>query len=806
MAALTDFELVAPGADFAAKLAASGDDALVAMPQEFWVVTTLDTTEFAKGPSAPGFEQWPLWALSVIVARAYQESATLTLFATDSVVTPHKIKETLEDAESTGFLSRAEGRVSWTALDALANDLAEHAARQRELGNLGPYQCDDNSFLDFQSAAIPQGHRFNVLNHLMARDLRNQEGMPVGLLRLPVLFYPYTSGPADFGDGTDAAIVLAHVIHTAAATFASLNATSQRLAVARLLNVPVPYQLVLYSTDVADRVAFVDMLAAWAKVSERPAVMQEHFSRILKTHDTLDKWVRTSLGPFQKASQLMRALGCDAYSLEIESFVILDKALRDCDDVWRDEVTADQNITYLLTTLGKQPGKRATGGDDAPDGVRVQALHGEVVRRAAKLVTDLEKWAEDTDRSDFAAIELIYAARVSKPIKFLLGKVAVASLPPIYALSCETLPSKLDEFVIDTLKHDDAGRLDPTLEDLTVRALYTLHASTSRSFFQHLEQGEFLAISWDKDFILPLLSVLQPGETHTTFAMRDVYGDSDRWLLHRTFVSRALAAVGKPASANNSFDAICDEWQRDLAQARLGGDALKQDFLDQTDMLMRGVWASADSKARLSLSTGTSYPEELFDGSASEVQSYRTFVRGLPAVRALATKYTRTLGKLVAAAAPTEGTSNTRIHPAAAPRVVAAGSRINSVRTGDDGFACHTAYGEHWFNVEKCEAFVKSTFKVANVCVMTGLAPFVMNVPGMSAKQLALTFCSCQHKLDAPEHKLAHRCDLFEAVCKADGCYERRQNLRKKAVVAGDTAAIKARSPRKPFRGQAAGK
>ena len=198
------------GADFDAKVAASGPNGLVAVPQDHWVAESLVTQEFAKGPTVGDFEQWPVWALSIIVSRVYAEAAVLSVYATDGLLFPAKIKETLGDAEQTGFLARPDGCVTWTSLEALAHDLAEHARAQRLKGNTGPYELDDSSLHDFHSPPIPHGDTFEVLNELIAHDLRDGDGIPVAFLRLPILFYPFTPAP-DFLDGTEAAVVLAYV-------------------------------------------------------------------------------------------------------------------------------------------------------------------------------------------------------------------------------------------------------------------------------------------------------------------------------------------------------------------------------------------------------------------------------------------------------------------------------------------------------------------------------------------------------------------------------------------------------------------
>jgi hypothetical protein len=300
-------------------------------------------------------------------------------------------------------------------------------------------------------------------------------------------------------------------------------------------------------------------------------------------------------------------------------------------------------------------------------------------------------------------------------------------------------------------------------------------------------------------------------------------------------VHRALAAIGKPATADNSFDAICNEIDKDLRHANLGGECLRLDCLNQIHPLMLGVWACGESKCKWALSSGSTYPEELFDASASEVLAYRGFIKGLPAVRALATKYTHTLGIMVAVAGGSSsgsggaGTSSGGDGKGPGKRGTGAGdaggsggggaggtpsradvvgARLSNVGDDGKGFSAHTKYGKHWFNVAECEKFIKANFKVTDVCVPASLAPHVMNVSGLSELQLALEYCACNHTVNAPQHKLALRREVFNQLTQAPGCYERRRNLRKAAEVAGDAQPSRYRRANAPgsFRRQAVGK
>ena len=116
----------------------------------------------------------------------------------------------------------------------------------------------------------------------------------------------------------------------------------------------------------------------------------------------------------------------------------------------------------------------------------------------------------------------------------------------------------MDEYVVDTLKHDANGELD--LEDLTVRHLY-VEAPTldgKRAFFKQLYAHKF-AMDWDKLLVAPILKLLQPGEPVLACTAHEVFASDERQKAHRMYVARALAAVGKRPEVDNSYDAISDE-------------------------------------------------------------------------------------------------------------------------------------------------------------------------------------------------------------------------------------------------------
>ena len=247
-------------------------------------------------------------------------------------------------------------------------------------------------------------------------------------------------------------------------------------------------------------------------------------------------------------------------------------------------------------------------------------------------------------------ITITYESGVSLAIRWLQGTGSAAGLPPVFRNSCEMLPGKLDEYVLDAIMHDEEGNLDEDLEGLTVRSLHIKGATTlatQRAFFTNLTANRFTAIDWEKMLIAPIWMLMCPGRAVRVWSMAEVYLDQKRWALHTVYVSRALAAIGKLETAPNSFVALINEWNAALARAERGGVELAADCIDNIVPLMDGGWASAEAIGVASLK-GTFDTPSLFDGDIPEVSSWRTFQEGLVPMKQMVTRYKRTFASLLA--------------------------------------------------------------------------------------------------------------------------------------------------------------
>ena len=787
MAAYTDWTLIAAGADTDAKVAASDNNAYVAVPKMAAIRNLLNTAEFTEGVATADHVLWPWWAVSALVSAAYADRG-VTLYASDMMPLPQTAGRTLEDAESTGAFTDVVGIPT---LAVGARLIGRHAKAQRAAGNATPYELRDADVYNWGGATLPAGHAAELLNDLMSSELFRDEatagdvpdGQPEAALLLPLLLHPMTPSPDLDGD---AGVVMQHITATARTAFPALAGTSIRLAVARLLAVPAPVEILVLSASLASRVALVDLLGAWADVAARPALLQQYFPRMLTVLEHLGQWVRTATGPFQKGLQLMKLLSTDTKVLDIDAFVILDGILGQCADRWAAGKSADANIAALHDALRGSAQSPAAGAAAGGSGAAVStdrlAAEGADAARMAKLADDLVQHFASDEADPLEAIEIIVESRVSKALRWLQGEVAAGSLPPVFAASCAALPGKIDEYVIDALKHDDKGNLDPDLEELTVSSLYT-EASTlagKRVFFARLWANKFAAIQWEPDLIHKLSAILDP-DSKATYTQRAAYGDSDRWSLHETYVGRALAAVGKPADVDNSFAAVSDEWRNTLAQARRGGGPLKEDTLDQIVTLMDGVWTNAEAHGAASL-RGALYANSLFDAAGfSELAAFRSFAEAMPGMKKMTRHFKRSFAAMVGGSSssaspvtPKAPPNGSTPPPPAKPYVAPLpGSKIATIGVDGD-WQSHTATNDEWFHVANCQRVIKEKLGVDGACVLA----CTCQVTKGHELESALAFCAEGHALTAPQHQLVlQRALLFSTLKSAGDCVERRSGL-----------------------------
>ena len=805
---IVDYELRAVGRDYGAKYGALDDDGWVWVPIAAKFLSAVAQAQYQTGEEKDDHVAVPFWVLAALVDGVYEPSE-LGLYASDSMVSAHVIGATLKDAEDSGFYMRAGTRTVWPSLEAHANDLASFAAEQRAAGNAEPYMLEEDDFHTLTVAAWSAGHPFEVLNELVVTDL-TVDDLHVST-KTAWLLYPVTPAP-DLSEGTQACIVMKHLISTAKAHEPGLAAISLRLAVARLLHVPLPYQLANIGISLMGRINYISKLAAWAITRDRSSIIENDFKLLLNDLPTLSKWVLTAVGPFQKAMTLVVRLGGDASAIGVDTFVILEAKLITLDSAWRDGQSADANISFLLD---KMPRQASAGGITvaSADDSAISSIQGgsEHLARMALLDTNMNAWAANGRQADaMEGITIIYESGVSLAIRWLQGTGSAAGLPPVFRNSCEMLPGKLDEYVLDAIMHDEEGNLDEDLEGLTARSLYIKGATTlatQRAFFTNLVANRFTAIDWEKMLIAPIWMLMCPGRAVRVWSMAEVYLDQKRLALHTVYVTRALAAVGKLETAPNSYAALINEWTAALARAERGGAELAADCIDNIVPLMDGGWASAEAIGVASLK-GTFYTPSLFDGDIPEVASWRTFQEGLVPMKQMLSRYKRTFASLLKPAVTVnhfEATDTTTSHTrglagsgggaggsgggAAAGSglgggkalpMPAPGSRVAKMAT-EAGWSAATEYASHWYHVENCKAMAAKRFGCKDACVMSVVT---QGAPRGYEAEWALAYCDQNHSVDAPEHALlAKRTEYMAAM--DDTMFQQRAKLRQQAVASG---------------------
>jgi hypothetical protein len=229
------------------------------------------------------------------------------------------------------------------------------------------------------------------------------------------------------------------------------------------------------------------------------------------------------------------------------------------------------------------------------------------------------------------------------------------------------------------------------------------------------------------------------------------------------------------ADAPNSYAALVDEWTAPLARAELGGSELAADCVDAIEKFMDGAWASAESIGVAALK-GSHYSSSLFDGDIPEVGAFRTFQEGLGPIKNMLKRYKRSVQAMMAPifAAGRSGTAATGGGRGAGGvaggdgggppdiyKMPAPGSKVAACVTVD-GWTCATEFGDRWYHINNCKALAETKFGCKDACVMCVVA--TGGVKGRE-EEYALSHCSKNHKVGAPQHALlAKRAEFIAAI------------------------------------------
>ena len=354
------------------------------------------------------------------------------------------------------------------------------------------------------------------------------------------------------------------------------------------------------------------------------------------------------------------------------------------------------------------------------------------------------------------------------------------------------LPGKMDEYTIDYIRTDDTGKLDPELEELTATHLHvpgkSLHER--RFFFRMLHSLQLGAIDWEKHFISKLVHLMDPSN-NATFTLRQALSDPDRWSCHLTYVPRALMAVHKLSEVDNSFSALASEIGKVFTQAKRGGDALREDCLDQMAVLYPAIWTNAEQYGVASLKT-VIYQSQLIDVSGfTELVIFRSFAEQLPQMKAWCTRFKRTFSNstggtsLLGHAGSSAGSGavpDGKRHLSAKDIKEFVGRSISTIHEHESrkGFFGHHKSSENWYHEASIQEVLLPTTK-CKICVLVTFAPFPKNSEGF---KLAIGFCQAGHAPSAPEHNWFYKQRELKETLVLDTHYFKEPDRRAKLGLA----------------------
>ena len=400
--------------------------------------------------------------------------------------------------------------------------------------------------------------QYRAWNAVSVTDL-SVHGSAAPWMRLHWLMYPMTPEADMTDEDNDTPTMMRFVDAAALAAFPARHAASPRAAIAALLTIPevydLPYQLMQYGLSLAARMQFIDLCVAWVS-RDRFAIVRDFFAAVMAHLDALSGWLDDASAPYQSAVRMCVAMGGTAAAIGVPELVKANHELArgTYDHLWSDERDADANVEYFVCDL---TGRRASAPGAASSGapaVHVAPSPADAVlhRLYDSIVTEL-----DEGGGEFRAIDAIYESGSGAAIRWLNGKPNKGRepLPAGFVAKCCTLPGMQHEYLLDAIKRLDDGTLDKDLEGLDMSVFEQgVTAAAKARFFVLFFNGNFSVIDWEKDFIQRIAVFLDPAAA--AFTLEEALRDPDRRAMHVLYIGRALDAVGKPPSADESLAAL----------------------------------------------------------------------------------------------------------------------------------------------------------------------------------------------------------------------------------------------------------
>jgi hypothetical protein len=766
------FDFRETGADDAATLLAGNPNNVLVMPSDYWFLDAIDAG-VPQTPNATSDDMVdvPHWYLVAACERAYHSRLATDAFAVDAFMHATTMAYTLDNAATHNFHRNAQGELrTWPTVEAFAVALGAFADDRRSGADESPWVVYDGDHIEVAQPALVAPHTH--FNHLLVQDSA-KEGNLYPHLRLTRLLFPMGNGVDLSDDENRQAVVLRLLDSTARAAFPALATTSTRLAIVALLSVDLPVMLQHASVSLDGIVYYIGALAKWANAATRLELVADNFHRLLPHTQTLASWVRGTARPFFRARELLTAIKGATAAPDCDGFGALDEALGDCADYWSDGRTADENCDYLLQRLRSRSGQRsgsASGSGHQQEG------SGEVVDVYARQLNDLsvrlESHFDQANAGTFGAIELVYESGATSAVRWLHGKgVKAEALPPIFAASCSGFPSRLEAYWVDTVLHDDDGRLDPDLEDVVEATFYQLEKGKTvpllKTFYDHLRAGTVLKIDWDGDFVLKILRTLDPTARYMTPV--EVILDPDRRAAHKLYIGRLLHGMGKPQDAPASLAAAWAYWEPALARCKQGGPELAADCVDEIVTLMTAVWASGEMLMTDALRLGTPWTESLYDAANMRAfERFDKFVEDSAQIRRLAKRFKRSgLPSSSTSAQDEQAATSTalvvapekgkQLQKGERPPPKAPGANVGNIQR-DGEWVCHNSGNGFQYHITKCQQLFTG-LGFPDQCVLV-----VSSTSGSLAH--ATAWCERGHSVECPQHALYHKYEELKVADK----------------------------------------
>ena len=388
------------------------------------------------------------------------------IFAVDVFFHPQTYGYLLRHAEA-GVYANIDGNI-WSANSTshFARVMGEWADQQRLSDDSSPVLIFPEDII-----AIPNNWfqaPFTVLNTLTVLDLTVN-----GNIRNVFIFQWIVWPIVPICDMTDpecdAARMLHVLIEAARNTFPAQAAASLRLAIATLLAVPLtsdlPYQLVTYEQPIQARIAYIELLSRWYSAAARVHVVRDLFSTFLGHCLTLKGWLLDVPSRYAVCIQLLKAV-LSVDDPTAENILLLDGRMDQYAGDWSEAKTPAENVEYLLEAIARRL-TRSAGNSSSVDANDRSTLPDAQAAVTLALETELFDHIENNG-STMDAISLIMHSGAQKAIRYMLGKGASSrDLSTRLSTKIATFITLKEEYLIDSIKHDDAGNIDSELTDLT---------------------------------------------------------------------------------------------------------------------------------------------------------------------------------------------------------------------------------------------------------------------------------------------------------------------------------------------------